>query len=242
MTTKTKITLSKLKSMSGADIIAAAHDGGISVEIAGAHAFDIVAPQNSLDDKFLDLSRYLADQVRAEIRRKLETLTVEDMFNPSTPDAIIESIAETAKLPEEPVAPVAAEEKVAPVKKAAKKPASPKKAAKKKPKAADPAPASQTAEVAPLAESLSEEAPHETFSTNPFPDNTPDEVDPLLMDLEKDFDNVPDITPADVVSDVAIEDDIMPADASADADIDINADPFDDDEDEGPMIRSMISR
>ena len=102
------ITLSKLKGMSGADIVALMNSGGFSLEVNGQHIGDVVRPLNALDEHLIAVSRFIADEVSAEMRRKAETLKVEDMFNPRTTQEILDTVAAKvvvqAPKPAEPVA------------------------------------------------------------------------------------------------------------------------------------------
>lgn len=118
------VTLSKLKSMSGADILSLIAAEGISVEINGVRAFDLVRPLNALDQKFLSVSQYVADEVSIELKRKIETLKVGDMFNPKNVQdvlnvtAAVVSLEDKAPVPEdEPAETVAPKAKTKPKKK-----------------------------------------------------------------------------------------------------------------------------
>lgn len=237
------VTLSKLKSMSGADIISSLDAGTLSVEINGQVAFEIVKPLNGLDEKFLAIASYISGEVAATLASKSENMAAEDMLKPETSTAIVEAVAEViATKPEAPKA-VEPKSKTKPKKKPAPKPVA-KKATAKKPASPKPAPVAAQPQPAPLA-----------VDTQPFPENTPGfdltdtqdapPADMFFDELILDADDHP-------IGDVQSESDLpKSADAYFDDTVedmdflndepktapDVSADPFGDDD--MPVVRKM---
>lgn len=124
----TTLTLSKMKSMSGADLLALILEGPVSVEMNGDIAFSLVKPLNALDEKFFAVSSYMAQAVEAELNRKAENMTAEKILAPETVEAIIKATAALAPVEPKP-AKAKPRKKPAPKKAAAPKKSSPPKKA-----------------------------------------------------------------------------------------------------------------
>lgn len=176
-----QITLTAFKAMSGAEILKSLADGGISVEIGGNHIFDVVSPLNELDDKFLALSRYVADQVSNEFDKKIKTLRVEEMFDPRNAKDVVKSAA--ARLPA--AAAVYNDDKEdapkqARATKTAKKKAPVKSTMKKASSSRAAKPTAPRTTMPKVVESLTAEP----IEYDPFPDSTPDDrtLDRVLSD------------------------------------------------------------
>ena len=220
------ITLSKLKGMSGADIIALVRAGGFSLEINGEHIGDVVRPLNVLDEHLIAVSRYIATEVAAEMKRKAETLKVEDMFNPRTTQDILDAVAQKVVI-ETPKAPEPVEEKLE----------KPVKASKAKTKAAPAAAKPKRVRTKPAQAALPvvlPEAAEQDLHLSPFPDTTEPEDDTPIEDLLSQDEPVSDASDARVAEDIetasagVIETDQAAADAAFDADFDEVDDGMDD--------------
>lgn len=249
------ITLSKLKGMSGADILSLIETGGIAVEINGVHVFDLVRPLNALDKRFLDVSGYVADEVSIELKRKIETLRVGDMFNPKNVQDVLNATAAVVEVQEKPAEEVVAEK---PKPKAKPKPKPKKRAAAKvvkteeKPTApAEPIEGNVTEVSADEAEVLTD-VPFDAVNDDdlalaPFPDNTHEEQFVYSAGLDADDAEGQDEAPAAALFEDLLldEDDNLVAEVETLAADLPNApeaeeeDPF---EDDVPLVRKLARK
>lgn len=205
----TSITLSKLKTLSGQDVLKLVKDNGaVSVEVGGVHLFDIIKPLNALDEKFLAISSYVGEEVASEFKRKIETMRVEDMFDHRNVTDVLDSVAEGIETQTQEEAPVVKSVRVSKAK-IAKKPVKPGAATKRgKPKkevkqvATDAVTPPKRGRGRPASPKKTDHVPVEVaeLDAQPFPDVVVDIVtpDPALdghlahLDAELDTSPYPD--------------------------------------------------
>lgn len=247
------ITLSKLKGMSGADILSLIETGGIAVEINGVHVFDLVRPLNALDKRFLDVSGYVADEVSIELKRKIETLRVGDMFNPKNVQDVLNATAAVVEVQEQPVEEVVAEKPKPKAKPKPKKRAA-AKVVKNEEKPIVPAAAieANVTEVSADEAEVLTDVPFDTLSDDdlalaPFPDNTHEEQFVYSTGLDADDAEGQDEAPAAALFEDLLldEDDNLVAEVETLAADLPNApeaeeeDPF---EDDVPLVRKLARK
>lgn len=236
------ITLSKFKAMTAQDLASALEaKDTISVEAGGQHLFDVVRPLNALDEHFLSVSRYVAQEVASEFRRKIETMRVEDMFDSRNVESVLADVAasmsksasddEETKSSKPPAPKKKGQQKDEPEKRTTK-PAAKARPSRSKNKAAvakrsvpEPKPSTDGVDAVTTnrVRTTSAPAPIDDLDLEPFPQDTVSVAQEVIVPLA-----IHETDIADPIDDVLDSDPYPESDAGGDYDDDLDDSPLND--------------